>query len=61
MEDAAAEVETALKVAVLKNQEVPQAEIAERLGITAGEVRAAVKRLGKIAERIDRDDEPQGF
>jgi hypothetical protein len=57
-EDAQAEVEVTLKVAVAIRAEMPRAEIAERLGVTPADVRAAVKRLQGISDRIEIGERP---
>jgi hypothetical protein len=49
LEQARAEVELALKVAVLADRGVPRAEIVARLGVGAQEVTAAVRRLQRHA------------
>jgi DNA-directed RNA polymerase specialized sigma24 family protein len=54
LSDARREVEEALKVALLQHHEVPPAEIAERLGISLGEVKGASKRVEKAQERLER-------
>jgi DNA-directed RNA polymerase specialized sigma24 family protein len=59
LDDARREVEIALKVAVLVRLELPQPEIAARLGISVGDVKQAVNRLRRIADRIDRDHDAE--
>jgi DNA-directed RNA polymerase specialized sigma24 family protein len=41
-----------------QHHDVPPAEIAERLQITLGEVKAAVKRLERARERLERVTRP---
>jgi hypothetical protein len=53
--DAQREIELALKVAVAIEHDLPQAVIAERLGVTPGEVKEARLRLKRVRERLERD------
>jgi DNA-directed RNA polymerase specialized sigma24 family protein len=57
LDDARREVEEALKVALLLHHEVPAAEIADRLGISLGEVKGAAKRVARARarERLERE------
>lgn len=57
-DEADREIDLAMKVALLLHHEIPQAEIAERLKVPLSEVKAAVKRLRKVGDRIDRDAAP---
>jgi DNA-directed RNA polymerase specialized sigma24 family protein len=51
----ARETETTLQVALLIEFGLPQAEIAERLGIPMSEVKACVNRLRAIAPQLERE------
>lgn len=53
--EAAREIELTLKVAVLLALELSRPAIAKTLGVTAGEVRGAVRRLKRVAPRLDRN------
>jgi DNA-binding NarL/FixJ family response regulator len=50
MEDARAEVDTALRVALLLEDGASHPQIAERLGLELGDVRAAVRRVERARE-----------
>jgi DNA-directed RNA polymerase specialized sigma24 family protein len=54
LEDCRREVEEALKVALLQHHDIPPAEIAERLGLSLGDVKGAAKRVARAQERLDR-------
>lgn len=53
-EDFERELDLTLRVAVLLALEYSRPAIAETLGVTAGEVRAAVRRLREVAPGLDR-------
>jgi DNA-binding MarR family transcriptional regulator len=53
IEDGRRELEEALKVALLQHHDVPPSEIAERLGISLGDVKGAAKRVAKAQERLE--------
>jgi hypothetical protein len=53
----AAEVELAMKVAVLLEMEVPQLAIADRLGVGLVDIKRALARLRDIAPQPERDQE----
>jgi transcription initiation factor IIE alpha subunit len=53
MEDARAEVDTALRVAQLIEHEFTPAQIAERLGLELDEVRAAIRRVERARARAE--------
>jgi hypothetical protein len=55
--DAQAEVDRALKVAVPLQHGLPQKEIRDRLGID----QAALKRLRRISEQLEREELPEEF
>jgi DNA-directed RNA polymerase specialized sigma24 family protein len=54
LDDALREVEEAQKVALLQHHEVPPAEIADRLGMSLGEVKAATRRVASARKRLER-------
>jgi hypothetical protein len=56
--DAQREIELALKAALLLEHDVPRGEIAERLGVTAEEARAAIKRAQWARAELERDASP---
>lgn len=58
LEDAYAEVQVAMQVAVLIERGEPRARIAELLDIPSTDVKAAVKRLERLKGRIERDPAP---
>lgn len=41
-------------MALLQHHDVPPSEIAERLGISLGDVKGAAKRVAKAQERLER-------
>jgi hypothetical protein len=53
--DAQREIELALKAALLLEHDVPRGEVAERLGISAEEARAAIKRGQWAREQVGRE------
>jgi DNA-directed RNA polymerase specialized sigma24 family protein len=50
-----AEVDPAMKVAVLLDLGIPQQAIAERLGVGLGDVKRAVRRLREVAPQLERE------
>lgn len=58
-EDAQREIELALKAALLLEHDVPRGEIAERLGVTAEEARAAIKRAQWARGQLEREERPE--
>jgi hypothetical protein len=56
-EEARENVDQALRVALMLQAELPQAVIAERLGLNIVEVKDSLKRLRRIAARIDFEKE----
>jgi hypothetical protein len=58
--DAQRELKLALKAALLLEHDVPHGEIAERLGVTAQEARAAIKRAQWARAQLGREDRPEG-
>lgn len=57
--DAQRELELALKAALLLEHRVPRGEIADRLGITAEEARAAIKRAQWARGQLEREERPE--
>jgi hypothetical protein len=58
-EEARLDVDQALKVALLIQHEVPQQQIADRLGVSIADVKLSIKRLRRIANRIDFETEAE--
>ncbi len=54
-EDFERELDLTLRVAVLLALELSRPAIAKVLGVTAGDVRAAIRRLREVAPGLDRD------
>jgi DNA-directed RNA polymerase specialized sigma24 family protein len=59
LEDCRREIDQALRVALLVHHEVSPSEIAERLEISLGEVKASVKQLARARERLERGPEAE--
>ena len=57
--DVGEDVDMAMRVAVLLQLDMPQAVMAERLGVSLTEVKAAISRLRKIANRIGWEREAE--
>jgi hypothetical protein len=51
------EMNTALRVGVMLADGLPREHIATKLKLEPAEVRAAIARIERIAEKIDHDDE----
>jgi hypothetical protein len=56
-----ADVDQALKVAVLLQHGIAQQQIADRLGIPLADVKASLKRLRRIAWALEREELPEEF
>ena len=55
-EDARREVELSLKVAYALDRDIKHDEIAARLGVGLGDVKAAAKRLATVRKRLEQGD-----
>jgi hypothetical protein len=53
---AAADIDLALRVAVLVQIELSQPAIAERLGVPVADVKAAIRRLREVAPALEREE-----
>jgi hypothetical protein len=59
MDDAQREVQLALRVAYALEHGMRVDDIAERLGVSRGEVKTAAAKVKRIRERLEREDTPE--